>query len=62
MAWSRPEEGGVGWSSDPLLSVLLCCERGEVLWSPVREGSAGMRPSFIRFFCFIRRFWNQILT
>ena len=25
-------------------------------------GSGGMRPSFIRFFCFILRFWNQILT
>uniref|UniRef100_A0A6B0UBN0 Putative secreted protein n=1 Tax=Ixodes ricinus TaxID=34613 RepID=A0A6B0UBN0_IXORI len=21
-----------------------------------------MRPSFMRFFCFMRRFWNQILT
>ena len=47
---------------EPLLSVLFC-ERGEVLgWSPVRAGSCGMRPSFIRFFCFIRRFWNQIFT
>ena len=26
-----------------------------------RAGSGGMSPSFIRFFCFIRRFWNQIL-
>lgn len=26
------------------------------------RGSAGTRPSFIRFFCFMRRFWNQILT
>lgn len=27
-----------------------------------RAGSGGMSPSFIRFFCFIRRFWNQIFT
>lgn len=26
------------------------------------SGSAGTRPSLIRFFCFIRRFWNQIFT
>lgn len=24
--------------------------------------SAGIRPSLTRFFCFMRRFWNQILT
>jgi len=30
--------------------------------SPVKEWSGGMRPSFILFFCFILRFWNQILT
>lgn len=24
--------------------------------------SGGMRPSFIRFFCFMRRFWNHIFT
>jgi hypothetical protein len=28
----------------------------------VASGSGGIRPSFIRFFCFIRRFWNQIFT
>ena len=60
------------FSGPPLLlfeSVLwLCDERGEVLWGwspppPVkREGSCGIRPSFMRFFCFIRRFWNQIFT
>lgn len=27
-----------------------------------RVGSGGISPSFIRFFCFIRLFWNQILT
>lgn len=26
------------------------------------ELSDGMRPSFMRFFCFMRRFWNQIFT
>ena len=30
--------------------------------SPMRVGSGGIRPSFMRFFCFILRFWNQILT
>ena len=25
-------------------------------------GEMGKRPSFSRFFCFIRRFWNQIFT
>ena len=51
-----------------LLSVLWWeAERGECPpmgggVSPVIEWSCGMSPSFIRFFCFIRRFWNQILT
>lgn len=39
--------------------VLLC-------WLPLPGGgvdvSAGIRPSLILFFCFMRRFWNQILT
>lgn len=26
------------------------------------NGSAGIKPSLMRFFCFIRRFWNHILT
>ena len=47
-------------SPDPLESVLFC-DNGEV-FSPVRVGSCGIKPSFIRFFCFIRRFWNQIWT
>lgn len=25
-------------------------------------GEMGKRPSFTRFFCFIRRYWNQIFT
>ena len=47
----------------PLLLLLLSwliCVSGEV--SPTKAGSGGIRPSFIRFFCFIRRFWNQIFT
>ena len=30
--------------------------------SPVRMGSDGTSPSFMRFFCFILRFWNQTFT
>ena len=33
-----------------------------LVFSPVSVGSGGISPSFIRFFCFILRFWNQILT
>ena len=47
-------------SPDPFESVLFW-DKGEV-FSPVRVGSCGIKPSFIRFFCFIRRFWNQIFT
>lgn len=43
--------------------ALLCCDVPLLLLiGGGVEVSAGMRPSFIRFFCFIRRFWNQILT
>ena len=51
-----------------LESVLWFCDKGEVLWwsggppPPVKVGSGGINPSFMRFFCFIRRFWNQIFT
>lgn len=34
-------------------------------WEPGGGGvdvSAGIKPSFIRFFCFMRRFWNHIFT
>ena len=47
-------------SPDPLESVLFW-DKGEV-FSPVSVGSWGIKPSFILFFCFIRRFWNQIFT
>ena len=55
-----PGLSALSWSPDPLESVLFW-DRGEV-FSPVRLGSGGIRPSFIRFFCFILRFWNQIFT
>ena len=40
------------------------CDKGGGgdVFSPIKDGSWGISPSFIRFFCFIRRFWNQILT
>lgn len=34
----------------------------EFLPVPLLIGSTGIKPSFIRFFCFIRLFWNQIFT
>lgn len=38
--------------------VIVCVE----LVGDWFNGSAGINPSLMRFFCFIRRFWNQILT
>ena len=55
-----PGESALSWSPDPLESVLFC-DRGDV-FSPVKVGSGGIKPSFILFFCFILLFWNQILT
>ena len=63
----RPPTGDSLLRGPPLLleSVLWFCDKGEVLWwspPPVRAGSGGIRPSFMRFFCFIRLFWNHIFT
>ena len=65
-SWSTPT-GDSLFKGPPLLleSVLWFCDKGEVLWwswPPVKVGSGGISPSFMRFFCFILRFWNQILT
>ena len=58
--WGGGESHLGPWSPDPFESVLFC-DNGDV-FSPVNVGSCGISPSFIRFFCFIRRFWNQIFT
>ena len=55
-----PGLSALSCSPDPLESVLFW-DKG-LVFSPVRLGSGGIRPSFIRFFCFILRFWNQIFT
>ena len=48
----------------PPLALLSESVTGDGADGDVHEsaGSGGMSPSFIRFFCFIRLFWNQILT
>lgn len=49
----------ISWLDEPVGELLL-------LLAPLKAVtfvlSAGIRPSFIRFFCFIRLFWNQIFT
>lgn len=59
---------GVGGDSllegAPPLALLSESVTGEGADGEVHDsdGSGGMSPSFMRFFCFIRLFWNQILT
>jgi len=71
LSWTLFPMGDSLFSGPPELlleSVLWFCDKGEVLWwsggppPPVKVGSGGINPSFMRFFCFIRRFWNQIFT
>ena len=65
----RTLKGDSLFKGPPLLlgSVLWFCDKGVVLWWSwlplVRMGSSGIStPCFLSFFCFILRFWNQILT
>lgn len=59
---------GVGGDSllegAPPLALLSESVTGDGAEGDVHErvGSGGISPSFIRFFCFIRLFWNHILT
>lgn len=49
----------------PVLPPVVAVESESLLFSFGVEtvgGSGAISPSFILFFCFIRRFWNQILT
>lgn len=49
----------------PVLPPVVAVESESLLFSLGVEtvgGSGAIRPSFMRFFCFIRRFWNQIFT
>jgi len=49
----------------PLDELLVAVVESESLLFSLLAGvgvSGAIRPSFIRFFCFIRLFWNQILT
>lgn len=49
----------------PVLPPVVAVESESLLFSlgvDTVGGSGAISPSFIRFFCFIRRFWNQIFT
>jgi hypothetical protein len=50
------------FSDAPGVSGGLVGDRHDDSFPLPLSGEEEIRPSFIRFFCFIRRFWNQIFT